>query len=581
MSTEWLIDYIVLFGYLIGITVIGALSAKRVKNSSTFFMSERNFGKLMMTFFNFGTGTSTDQAVTTVAKTYTVGAGGIWYQWLWIFSTPFYWLLAPLFRRMRAVTTSDFLRVRYGQSVSILFAITGMLQLSVLIGVVLKASSAMIEPVTGGAINADVAIFGMTALFVIYGVAGGLRAAVITDFIQGILTIVLSFLILPFALKAVGGIAGLRETINDPAFFELVSDSPRAQQLGIFYVIVISINALIGWVTAPHVMQMCGAGKTEHEARVGLVVGMLLKRACTIAWVLTGMVGIGMYMGTDMHQNDVWGSLAREFLPQISPGLIGLFIASVLAAVMSSCDCFMVAAAALFVQNIYKPLIRPDETARHYLLMGRIASFVIVLGGIVIAFELEYVVAGLELLWSVQAMMGISIWASFVWRRATAAAAWASTISGFVIWFFTSTVTVNQLVIWDFNARFAHLLPRFMTTSVLTGDAPTLQLSLPWQMVIYLSIAIFVMIVVSLTTKPRDKATLDRVYETLRTPISPGEPEVEPVTLPEGTKPAPRSVLIDHPDFEIQKPTASTVLGFLAAWGAVGFLIALFAWIIS
>ena len=424
----------------------------RVKNSSTFFMGERKFGKMMMTFFNFGTGTSTDQAVTTVAKTYTVGAGGIWYQWLWIFSTPFYWLLAPLFRRMRAVTTSDFLRVRYGQSVAILFAITGMLQLSVLIGVVLMASSAMIEPVTGGAINADVAIFGMTALFVIYGVAGGLRAAVITDFIQGILTIVLSFLILPFALKAVGGIAGLRETINDPAFFELVSDSPRAQQLGIFYVTVISVNALIGWVTAPHVMQMCGAGKTEHEARVGLVVGMLLKRACTIAWVLTGMVGIGMYLGTDIHQNDVWGSMARQFLPQISPGLIGLFIASVLAAVMSSCDCFMVAAAALFVQNIYKPLIRPDETARHYLLMGRIASFVIVLGGIVIAFELEYVVAGLELLWSVQAMMGISIWASFFWRRATAAAAWASTISGFVIWFFTSTVTVNQLVIWDFNA---------------------------------------------------------------------------------------------------------------------------------
>ena len=120
-----------------------------------------------------------------------------------------------------------------------------------------------------------------------------------------------------------------------------------------------------------------------------------------------------------------------------------------------------------------------------------------------------------------------------------------------------------------------------MTTSVLTGDAPTLQLSLPWQMVIYLSIAIFVMIVVSLTTKPRDKATLDQVYETLRTPVSPGEPEVAPLTLPAGTKPAPRSVLIDHPDFEIQKPTASTVLGFLAAWGAVAFLIALFAWIIS
>ena len=154
--------------------------------------------------FTFGTGTSTDQAVTTVAKTYSVGASGIWYQWLWIFATPVYWLLAPLFRRMRAVTTADYLHARYGQSVAVLFAVVGILSLSVQIGVMLKACGAMVTSVTAGAVSEDLAIYGMTVLFVIYGVAGGLSAAVITDFIQGILTVVLSFLILPFALQAVG-----------------------------------------------------------------------------------------------------------------------------------------------------------------------------------------------------------------------------------------------------------------------------------------------------------------------------------------------------------------------------------------
>jgi hypothetical protein len=61
----------------------------------------------------------------------------------------------------------------------------------------------------------------------------------------------------------------------------------------------------------------------------------------------------------------------------------------------------------------------------------------------------------------------------------------------------------------------------------------------------------------------------------------PGEPEVEPLTLPEGTKPAPRSVLINHPDFEIMKPSLVDVLGFLAIWVAVGLLIAAFVWIIK
>ena len=66
----------------------------------------------MITFFTFGTGTSADQAVTAVAKTYVSGASGIWYQWLNILVTPFYWILAPLFRRMRAVTSADYLYAR-------------------------------------------------------------------------------------------------------------------------------------------------------------------------------------------------------------------------------------------------------------------------------------------------------------------------------------------------------------------------------------------------------------------------------------------------------------------------------------
>jgi hypothetical protein len=60
-----------------------------------------------------------------------------------------------------------------------------------------------------------------------------------------------------------------------------------------------------------------------------------------------------------------------------------------------------------------------------------------------------------------------------------------------------------------------------------------------------------------------------------------GEPPGKPLTLPAATEPAPRAVLIDHPDFEIMRPTAFTVVGFAASWVAVGALIASFLWIIS
>jgi Na+/proline symporter len=559
------IDWLVVFLYLAGVTGVGVWSAKKVRTASNFFISDRNFGKIMMMFFTFGTGTNTDQAVTVAAKTYQSGASGIWYQWLWLFATPFYWLLAPLFRRMRAVTTADYLFKRYGQSVAILFALVGMAQLSVSIGVILKASSAVITSVTGGAISPALAIFGMTGLFVIYGVAGGLNAAIITDFFQGILTIAFSFLILPFALKAVGGLGGLKTIVNDPSVFQIVAPS----EITTLYVIIIAINALIGWVTAPYSMAMCGAGKTEKEARIGLVGGMLLKRVCTIAWVLIGLCGIGLYMGKTIHIDNVYGLMARDLLPAIAPGLIGLFIASMLAAVMSSCDCFMVSSAALFTENIYKPLIKPNRDEKHYILIGRITSVGVVAGGIVFAFHFTSVVEGLEIFWKVQAMMGIAIWISFFWRKATAAAAWASTLSSFGAWFFTTKI---DLLGWDFNVHFARYLPDFM---LYEG-----QLSLPWQMIFYLTVGLAVMVIVSLFTRPQDKETLDRVYECLRTPVIPGEPEVEPLTLPEGTTPAPRSVLINHPDFEITKPSFESVLGFLLTWIVVALLIGLFVWIL-
>ena len=455
---------------------------------------------------------------------------------------------------MRAVTTADYLYKRYSQSVSVLFALVGMAQLSVSIGVNLLASSALITPVTGGAISTTIAIFSLTGLFVFYGVLGGLKAAIITDFIQGILTIVLSFMILPFALNAVGGLEGLRAAVDDPSVFSIVAPG----EITTLYVIIISLNALIGWVTAPHSMVMCGAGKSENGAGIGLVCGMFLKRICTIAWVLTGLCGIGLYAGKSVNPDFVWGFLARDFLPNIAPGLIGLFVASMLAAVMSSCDCFMVSSAALFTENIYKPLIKPDRDEKHYILIGRISSVVVVTCGIIVAFAVSGVVQGLEVVWKVYAMMGIAMWASFFWRKATAATVWASTMSSFAAWFFTSRI---DFIGWDFNARFAHFFPDIM---LYNGD-----LSLPWQMIIYLTVGLVVMVGVSLFTKPPAKEKLDRIYECIRTPVMPGEPEVEPLTLPEGTKPAPRSVLIDHPDFEIMKPFFVSVFGFLICCVAV------------
>ncbi|OGD18640.1 MAG: hypothetical protein A2W03_08580 [Candidatus Aminicenantes bacterium RBG_16_63_16] len=555
------LDWLVIIAYLAVVLVLGLGTFRRVKSASSFFIGDRRYGKLMMMLNSFGAGTHSDQAVSVSSKTYSVGISGIWYEWLWLFATPFFWVLAPIFRRMRAVTTGDYFLVRYSRSVSVLYAVIGALQLMMNIGIMIKSSGALVTAVSGGRIDSQVAVLGMTSVFVVYSVVGGLHAAIVTNLVQGFLTVVFSFMILPFAWQAVGGLSGMRAALPDASLFAVVA--PRG--ITAFYIAVIAINALIGWVTQPGSMSMAAAGRREIEGRVGVMCGTVLKRICTVAWALTALCALAYFLGRDIHPDQAFGLMARELLPKVGPGLVGLFIATMFASVMSTCNVLMIASAGLLTQNIYRPLIAPGRPDRHYITAGRIAGAVIVGLGLLFATQFSTVVKAMETWWKVAAMMGIPFFLGLFWRRMTVAGAWASTLAGFAAFLLTEKISLFGHVIWDFNATAAPHLPEFL---LFDG-----KLYLPWQMIIYLSAGLIAAVAVSLLTRRVPESQLKKFYECLRTPIAPGEPETQPFTLPPGTKPAPRNVLIKHPDFEFPKPTLVGILGFLAGWAFVAVLI--------
>lgn len=262
LGLHWL-DWVVLCLYLLGITAIGVWSYKKVHDASDFFMGGRRFGKVFMMFFAFGAGTSSEQAVSVAAGSFRNGLAGIWYQFLWLWATPFYWIIAPIFRRMRALTTSDFFEARYDTSTATLYSLLGMSMSITFIAAALFGGAKTVVGLAGGIDPAtgepffrpEYAIAAMTVMFVLYGMAGGLGAAVITDFVQGVLTIIFSFLLLPFALalaaKIVGaenGFAALQGGVPGRSGEELLSltlDSVAAARLGeepitTFYIIMLS-----------------------------------------------------------------------------------------------------------------------------------------------------------------------------------------------------------------------------------------------------------------------------------------------------------------------------------------------------
>ena len=555
-------DWAALAVYFIVILIIGIWTARRISDTSDFFIGGRRFGKTMMVFFSFGAGTSGNDAVGVSAKTYVEGMSGIWFQWLWLFCTPFYWLIAPMFRRMRALTTGDFFELRYDSSVAGLYTFVGILLLTVNIGVLQLGAASMIEALTGGAIGRYPAIIAMTVLFVSYGMAGGLSAAIITDFIQGILTVLLSFILVPFALDAVGGFAGLHAGIQDKHMFSLVAPG----EINLFYIVMLCASALIGIVTQPHIMGVCAAGKDELDGAVGFAGGNLLKRFCTIAWMLVGMCAVVMFAqeNIEVEADLVYGTVAQRLLPGIMPGLVGIFLAALIASMMSSCDAFMVSCSGLFTQNFYRRWIVSNKPDHHYVQVGRIASLVVVCAAIVFSFLVSDVPSGLVWLFKLQAIMVDAFWLGLFWRRATVAGAWAATLTGFAI------LTATSLP--RFHSWAGETLPEYMMWQGRFRDS--------WQIAAYLSGAFAAGILVSLFTRRVSEIKLNQLYACLRTPIQPNEPHnPRPFMLPEGiVPPAPRK-LFSHPDFEIPIPSKTAVYGFLFFWLWVGLLIGFVYWL--
>ena len=108
------LDWAVVIGYFIIITAIGLIAGYRVRRSGEYFLADRRFGPWLMIGQSFGVGTHAEMPVALAGAVYTSGASGIWFQWKNLFITPFYWLMAPVFRRIRRTTMAEFTEDRYG-----------------------------------------------------------------------------------------------------------------------------------------------------------------------------------------------------------------------------------------------------------------------------------------------------------------------------------------------------------------------------------------------------------------------------------------------------------------------------------
>ncbi|TWU16082.1 sodium:solute symporter family protein [Allorhodopirellula heiligendammensis] len=452
-----LIDYAVLAIYFATMIAIGIWAMRRVHNQEDYFMGGRGFGKLLQTFAAFGAGTGAHEPVTVGRTTWTSGLSGVWSAMMWLFVTPVYWITAVWYRRMRHLTLGDWFVERYqSQALGAAYTLFAIAFYMFYLSTMLSAIAKFAVPLIG----VDVGLFGyelkytlipaIAVIVILYGVLGGLTAAYWTDLIQGLFIILLSILLIPNGLWAIAakyggdGEEGLMDGFRimhervSADYFQLFA-GPSSGEFPVHYIISLSILALIGIVVQPHFIATGGgSAKTEDEARIGLVVGNFLKRLCTIGWALTALIALALLAGNPEIAADpdrVWGVAAREILGPLNMGLVGLMLACLLAAMMSSADTYMIVTSGLVVRNLYAPYINPSANERKYVLVGRLTGLLIIVGASAVALLISDVFTQFKLAMELPILFAAPFWVGMYWRRSNRIAAWGTIVFSLMFFF--------------------------------------------------------------------------------------------------------------------------------------------------
>ena len=630
-------DYLVLFIYFSGMAAIGIWAMRQVKAQEDYFMGGRKFGKLFQTFAAFGAGTGSADPVNTARGTFANGMSGMWGVMYWLFVTPIYWISAVWYRRMRCLTLGDWFTERYeSKPMGVAYAIFGCFYYVVYGAMLFTAIGKVGVPLLGeelmGTKTEYVLVPLVAVIVMVYGVLGGVTAAYWTDLIQGICIILLSILLIPFGLNEVvkrfgapgdswtDGFRVMHEQLP-ASTFEIVGGS-AASEFPLYAIITIVIMNMIGIVLTPHfIVTGGGSAKSEHDARVGLVTGNFIKRFCTIGWVITALIVLTLYRDNPALIGDAdmaWGVATRELLGPLGIGLVGLMLACLLAALMSSVDCYMLVCSALVVRNIYVPYGNPNASEQECLRLGRITGAIVVLGAVVVSVTMLDMFKQLELTWIVPMTFAALFWLGMYWRRATTKAGWITIVFCLLCFFVLpraipavapelrsneAYLAVNspegaaggQSIYWTGGVkeneeeggdkiglgsfRFDMVIYDKLLGLDLTQyrKAALKTLEFPFKIIA----PFLVMIIASLLTQPNSKKALDRLYVKMKTPVDPdpeGDAREIDVSYARPDRFNDRKLFPDS-NWEFERPTKMDFWGFVGCFVICFAIIGVVLWV--
>jgi len=433
------LNTLVILIYFTFLIIIGWTFRNLTKNTSDYFRSGGNVLWWMVGASAFMTQFSSWTFTGAAGKAYTDGlavafifvgnALGFFFNYLYF---------APRFRQMRVVTIVQALRLRFGKKNEQVFAWINMFTSSLSAGIALNGLAIITGSMFGFSIEATIIATGLVVL--IMSVTGGAWAVIASDFMQMIVIMTVTIACAAVGIYHAGGVTPIIE--NFPADF--VSGS-NLNYMSIFYIWAFSIFLKqIGLTNNLLYSYRYLVAKDSSHARKGALLACLLMTLGPVIWFIPSwfMAGSGvdlaaMYPDLGAKYSEAsYLAFVQLYMPA---GMVGLLVAAMFAATMSSIDSGLNRNAGIFVKNFFQPILAPNISEEKLMVVSRLIT--IGFGALIISLALflnslkELSLFDAMLLMS--ALLGfpqmIPSFLGFFIRKTPDWAAWATIIVGAIV----------------------------------------------------------------------------------------------------------------------------------------------------
>ena len=518
------IDWIIIVIFLVVLTIIGLVTSKSGgKDSASFFLSGRNMPwwilgiSMVATTFSLGT----PNLITDMVR-----SGGVARNWLWwsflLSGMLTVFVYAKLWSRSKVLTDLEFYEIRYSGRMAAILRGFRAVYLGFFFNILILASASLaFIKVTAIMTGFDplIALIIVSFIILVYSTIGGLTSILWTDFFLFVFAMAGAFIPAYFTVKSpeIGGLANFltHEAISDKLNFLPDFSDP------VMFVTVLIIPLTIQWWASWYpgsepggggyiAQRMLSAKSEKHAVGATLFFNLLHYAVRPWPWIIVGLGSLIIFPDlTSMtehfqdvpakfiHNDIAYPAMLRQFLPN---GILGLVIASLVAAYMSTVSTQINWGASYLVYDFYARFLNPKASEKQKVFVGRLWTVLLIVFSIILALYLENALQVFQYMLMIGAGTGLIYILRWFWWRINAwselsAMAGAALLSIFVI-----------IVEQKYMIRTSH-------NEVLVFGA-NMNLAI-WDAMKFVFIVFFntiIWIVVTLLTKPCDKEVLESFY---------------------------------------------------------------------